>query len=110
MAIPHAASGDLIDVRPLGDRLKQAVSTTLVRADHLEVVRLVLPAGRTMAEHTAAGAITIQCIEGQIEFEAHGKTQTLRGGDMVYLADAVPHAVRTTCDSSLLLTLLLHRA
>ncbi len=110
MAIPHAASGDLIDLRPLGDQFLQTTSSTLVRADHLEVMRLVLPKGRTAAEHRAAGAITIQCLEGVTELQAHGRTQTLRPGDLVYLADAVPHAVKALEDSSLLVTLLLHRA
>lgn len=110
MAIPHAASGDLIDVRPLGAKPSQTLSTTLVRADHLEVLRLVLPKGKVASEHKAAGAITVQCLEGVTELEAHGRTQTLRAGDLVYLADAVPHAVKALEDSSLLITLLLRRA
>lgn len=61
MAIPHAASGDLMDIRPLGATLRQTPSSTLVRVDHLEVLRLVLPKGKVAAEHRAAGAITIQC-------------------------------------------------
>jgi len=46
MSLPHAASGELIDVRPLGASLRQTSSSTLVRADHLEVFRLVLAAGK----------------------------------------------------------------
>jgi len=110
MAIPHAASGDLIDVRPLGAQLPGASSKTLVRADHLEVMRLVLPRGKVLAEHKAAGTITIQCIEGLAELDAHAVTKTLRAGDLVYLSDAVPHAVRALEDTSLLITLLLHRS
>jgi len=108
MAIPHAASGDLIDVRPLGEDLRQASSRTLVRANHLEVFRLVLVAGKTAPEHKASGAI--QCLEGVAELEAHGRTQILRAGSMVYLSDAEPHAVKALEDSSLLVTMLLRRA
>jgi len=110
MAIPHAASGELIDVRPLGEKLSQTSSSTLVRADHLEVFRLVLPVGKVAPEHKASGAITIQCLEGAVELEAGGRTQNLRAGSMVYLADAQPHAVRALEDSSLLVTMLLRRA
>jgi hypothetical protein len=53
MAIPHAASGELIDVLPLGAKLRQTRSSTLVRADHLEVFRMVLPAGKTSPDHKA---------------------------------------------------------
>lgn len=44
MAISHAASGELINVLPLGVKLPQSSSSTLVRANHLEVLRLVLAA------------------------------------------------------------------
>ncbi|CAG0992502.1 hypothetical protein MTYP_02359 [Methylophilaceae bacterium] len=109
MSIPHAASGELIDIQPLGENLRQTISTTLVRADHLEVFRMTLAAGKTTPEHRAAGAITIQCLEGVVELEAHGKTQILRAGYMVYLSDAEPHAVRALEDTSLLITILLRR-
>lgn len=110
MAIPHAASGELIDVRPLGENLRRTTSTTLVRAEHLEVFRMVLAAGKAAPDHKASGAITIQCLEGLVELEAHGRTQILRAGSMVYLSDGEPHAVRAVEDSSLLVTILLRRA
>jgi quercetin dioxygenase-like cupin family protein len=109
MAIRHAASGELIDVRPLGENLRQTSSTTLVRADHLEVFRLVLAAGKVAPVHKASGAITIQCLEGAVELEAHGQMQILRAGNMVYLSDGEPHAVKAVDDSSLLVTVLLRR-
>lgn len=109
MSIPHAKSGELIDVRPLGKNLRQTNSSTLVRADHLEVFRLVLPAGKSAPEHKAVGAITIQCLEGVAELDVHGRTQLLHAGNMVYLADAEPHAVKALEDASLLVTILLRR-
>lgn len=109
MAIPHAASGELIDVRPLGSDLRQTSSTTLIRADHLEVFRFVLSIGKVALDHKASGAITIQCLEGAVELEAHGRIQIMRAGSLVYLADAEPHAVKALEDSSLLITILLKR-
>ncbi|MCK0512790.1 cupin domain-containing protein [Aromatoleum buckelii] len=110
MAIPHAASGELIDIAPLGERVRDTVSSTLIRAEHFEVFRLVLPAGKSTQEHRAAGLITIQCLEGVVELDAHGQAQTLTPGTLVYLADAEPHAVTALEDASLLITMLLHRA
>ncbi|WP_018077218.1 cupin domain-containing protein [Thiobacillus denitrificans] len=110
MAMTHAASGELIDIRPLGAALRQTHSRTLVRADHLEVFRFVLAAGQTAPDHKAAGALTIQCLEGAVELDAHGRTQILRAGDLVYLADAEPHEVRALEDAALLVTILLRRA
>lgn len=109
MAIPHAASGELIDIQPLGIYLSQTTSSTLVRADHLEVFRFVLTAGQSTPEHKASGAITIQCLEGLVELKAHGRIQTMRLGNMVYLSDAEPHSVKAIESSSLLVTILLRR-
>ena len=109
MAQAHAASGELIDITPLGPGVPDTASATLVRAEHLEVFRLVLPTGKATQEHKASGTITIQCLEGTVELDAHGRTQTMRPGSLVYLADSEPHAVRALEDSSLLITMLLHR-
>ena len=107
MAIPHATSGQAVDVRPLGDRLGGAVTATLVKTDDLEVIRLVVPAGKEIPEHRARGAITVQCLEGAVEFRAHGRAETLTAGHMLYLEAGEPHSVKGVEDSSLLLTLAL---
>lgn len=107
MAIPHAASGEVIDIRPLAAGLRDAVTTTLVKTDQLEVIRLVLPAGKEIAEHRAPGEITVQGLEGTVEFQAHGQTRTLQAGQMLHLASREPHAVKAVEDSSILVTILL---
>ena len=110
MAIPHATPGDVIDVRPLGRAIRETDSQTLIRTTHLEVFRYALPAGKAVQEHAAAGLMIVQCLEGAVAFTAFGRTQTLASGDMLYLADGEPHALEALEDSSLLLTILLHRA
>lgn len=109
MAIPHAESGAIIDVRPWGDALPQAVTTTLVTTDRMKVIRMALPAGKTIPDHRAPGEITVQCLEGRVEFQAHGRSETLEAGRMLYLAAGEPHALTATEDSSVLVTLLLNR-
>lgn len=79
MSIPHAASGELIDIQPLAGNLSRTISSTLVRADHLEVFRFVLTEGKSTPDHQAAGAITIQCLEGSVELKAHGKNSDHAG-------------------------------
>jgi hypothetical protein len=46
MAIHHAASGELIDVRPINDALKTAPTTASYKSSRLEVSRTVLCAGK----------------------------------------------------------------
>lgn len=108
MAIHHASSGELIDIRPLRGELKNASTRTLYKSTHLEVFRMVLLAGKTMPAHQVAGEVTVQCIEGAIEFTSTGKSQTLREGDLLCLAGGEVHALKAVEDSSVLVTLLLH--
>ncbi|MBO9353613.1 cupin [Bordetella petrii] len=111
MALHHARSGELIDIRPLGAAVKDTPSQALVRADQLEILRLTLPAGEALPPHDIErSAITLQCLEGALELDAHGKTQRLEPGVLVYLAPGVQHSVTALQDCSLLVTLFLDRA
>jgi quercetin dioxygenase-like cupin family protein len=107
MALTHANSGEVVDVRPLGEGLKRSITTTLIKTDRLEVIRLVLPAGKVITEHRAPGEITVQCLEGAIEFRAHGRSEVLRAGQLLYLTAGEPHAVEAVEDASVLLSILL---
>ncbi len=91
MATPRATQGELIDVRPLGDGLRDSKSIILIRSDHLEVVRLVLPAGKHISEHRAPGEITVQCLEGVVTFGTGVGAQLMRSGDMLFLSGGEPH-------------------
>jgi quercetin dioxygenase-like cupin family protein len=107
MAIPHAAPGQVIDVRPLGPALRQSLTTTLIKTARLEVIRLVLPAGKDIPPHKVAGEITVQCLEGRVAFTALGRTQELAAGQMLYLPGHELHALRGLEDASVLVTILL---
>lgn len=107
MAIPHAKPGDVIDVRPLGTQIAASQTTTLIKTDTLEVIRLVLPAGKEVPPHRVDGEITVQCLEGKVEFSAGGVTRPLTGGSLLFLRGSEEHALRAIADSSVLVTILL---
>ncbi len=107
MAVPHAKSGEVIDVRPLGSALPRATTTTLVKTEVLEVIRLVIPAGKHISEHRAPGEITVQCLEGRVSFKAGDETRDLEAGQLLYLSSGEPHSLSGIEDSSVLLTILL---
>ncbi len=109
MAIPHAAPGEPIDVRPLGARLGQEKTIALFKSDHLEVLRLVLPAGKSMPAHKVPGEMTIQCLEGQVAVTGDGPDTVLNAGELLYLRGHVVHGLSAREDASVLLTLALHR-
>lgn len=107
MAQAHAASGDLIDVRPLGAALGSHVSTAICKSQQLELMRLVLPSGKSMREHRVSGEMTLQCLEGLIEFASPRGTHLLGPGQLVHLAAGEPHSLKALADSTALLTICL---
>lgn len=109
MSIPHHAPGEVIDISPYGPNFASATSETLIRQSHIEVFRFILKAGKTTPEHTAAGAVTIQCIEGEVELVLAEKSRVLKANNLVYLAAGHGHSVKAISDSTLLITVLLQR-
>lgn len=107
MAKPHAASGDIIDVRPLGTALAGRVTTAIIKSAQLELVQLVLPNGTALREHSVPGEITVQCIEGLIEVKTPNVRRELASGQLIHLAAGEPHALKALADSTALLTICL---
>lgn len=105
MAIPHALPGDVIDIRPLGDKLAQASTHTLAKSERIELIRLVVPAGKEILPHKVAGPITVQCLEGRIAFSAAGKEQQLSQGEMLFLLGNELHSLKGIENSSVLVTI-----
>lgn len=107
MAISHLSSGEVINIRPLGDELDQTSTNAFFKDPHLEVMRIFLPAGKRMAKHAVDGAITVQCIEGEVDFITGNTHKVLRSDDLLYLAAGVAHELLAIKKSSLLVTIVL---
>jgi quercetin dioxygenase-like cupin family protein len=105
MAQTHARSGQVVSVLPLGDRLRSSRTTAILKAGQLEVARLGAPGGQAIARAQSAGVITLQFIEGSIEFRTPGARHVLEAGGFSHLGRNEPQAVAATVDSSALLTL-----
>ena len=107
MALPHAQALDIIDVRPFASGLDDAVTSSLIKTPALQLMRLVLRAGQALPEHRVAGAMTLQCLEGEAVLTTPGRSCHLGAGRLVVLNGGEPHAVRAVTDASLLVTVLL---
>lgn len=107
MSNQHAKPGEVVQL-PLGAALVSARTTTIARTAELELVRLVIPAGKGIPTHQSPGVITVQCLEGRVAFVVAGKTKELTAGQLLYLPAKTAHSLTGLENSSLLLTLLLH--
>ena len=107
MALPHAIAGDPLDVGPLGERLSSQRTAALFKARDLEVIRLVLVAGKSLPPHKVPGEITIHCLEGQLSIDVDGDSRVLNAGGLLFLAGGAVHAVTAMTDASALVTIAL---
>lgn len=109
MAIAHLTSGEPLSVLPYGTSLSNERTVALFKSEELELIRLVLPAGKAFPSHKVAGEITIQCLEGELEITVEGVAQTLHANQLMFLAGGVTHDVLAVRDASALVTIVLHR-
>lgn len=107
MALHHATSGEKIALQRGDNDIAHFTSVALVKTEHMELIRLVLPVERPIPEHRVDGEVTVLCLEGEIAVDAHGTTTSLLPNEMVYLNGGVPHTVRAVKDAVALMTILI---
>lgn len=89
---------------PLGTALSEGKSSTLMETAGVELIRLVIPAGKEIPPHRAPGEIMVQCIEGHVMFNHDGKAIELHPGEMLHLCPKEIHSLKAVNDSSVLVT------
>ena len=107
MALPHASHLDVINVAPLGEKLHEAVSTSLIKTGRIQLLHLVLPAHKDQPFHHVDDECTIHCLEGVVEVVMGAGTKQLRAGNIVVLPAKESHSLRARTDCAVLVTLLL---
>jgi len=105
MSLHHAASGEVINLLPLGPELAETASIALFKTAQLEAMRLVLTSGKEIPEHCVAGDFTLHCLEGRVELRVGQRTEVLQPGQMLFVAAEVPYSIRALDNASLLMTL-----
>jgi quercetin dioxygenase-like cupin family protein len=107
MALPHAQLMDIVNVAPLGDALANAVSTSLIKTERLQLLHMVLRAHQDQPQHHVSDECTIHCLEGDIEVVMPAGNRRLRAGQLVVLPAEEKHSLRARADSAVLVTLIL---
>ena len=78
--------------------------SSLVKGDGINVALMMLKKGAKLQEHHTRAPITLNVIEGRINFIAKGKTQLATAGTMVALDRAIEHSVEALEESAIVLT------
>ncbi len=107
MDVSHPLPGAVIDARPLGIGLATAKTAILAKTATIEIIRLVVPAGKTIPEHQAKGDITVHCLEGCVDYVVGPITRRLEAGLLLYVPQGERHTMHGIDDASLLVTITL---
>ena len=78
---------------------------TVFKTDSMRIVLIALQKGAEMIKHTADGMISIQVIEGKIQFSTEEQSVELASGQILTLHENIPHSVLAKEETIFLLTL-----
>ena len=80
-------------------------SITVFHTDGMRIVLIALHAGAEMKKHKSEGIISIQVLDGLMEFKTDARGTKLSTGNMVTLHENIPHSVLAVEDTTFLLTM-----
>lgn len=102
MAIQHSEHGKAIDL----NTIEQTKSSTLIKHEAFEVIRLIVEPNKKIPPHSVAGPITVQCLVGDCDFYVDGDPQPMAPGSWLYLNGGTTHSVTASERSILLVTII----
>ena len=82
---------------------------TLLQRGPVTQVLFSFDPGGHLQEHSASGLVTIHALEGRVRVEAEGVDHELTAGSVLILDPDVPHDVRASERSAMLLTVHLEK-
>lgn len=98
--------GEALNLFDLQDDMPDDSSLALVKSADMEVIRMVLPKGKEVNEHSVDGQVTVQCLKGKVTFVAGNQVNELTKDDWLYLNRNQPHSMQALADTVLLVTIL----
>ncbi len=89
--------------KPWKDGKRNAI--TVFKTNSMRIVIIALHEGAEMARHTAEGMISVQVLEGLLQFHTDQQSVELSKGQMLALHECIPHSVKAIRETIFLLTL-----
>lgn len=83
-------------------------SMTIFKSENMRIVLMGLHQNAELKPHHANGIVTVQVLEGRINFSTEQKTVSLEKGQMIVLHENIEHSVKALTESFFLLTITLN--
>lgn len=78
---------------------------TLAKSGRFRTTLVAMTEGTTIGTHQADSPLTLQVLEGHVEFRVDGASHPLGAGELLFFGPGDAHDIRAHADSALLLTL-----
>lgn len=102
----HVESSEVINLAALKGDMDVDASYALVKTDDMEVIRMALPQGKEINEHSVEGEISVLCLKGHIQFNVGGVIRNLSEDDWMYLKKQQTFSYSVKENTILLVTIL----
>lgn len=102
----HISSGEVVNLEMLKGDMQVDASYALVKTDDMEVIRMSLPEGKKVTEHSIEGEMSVLCLKGKTIFKVGEKKRTLTEGDWLYLRKKQVYSYSVEANTILLVTIL----
>ncbi len=102
----HIEAGEVVSLETLKEDMSPDASYALIKTPDMEVIRMVVPKGREIDEHSVKGEMSIQCLEGRVQVNLEDGSKELTKGAWLYLNRKQPHSISAVTDAVLLVTIL----
>ncbi len=79
---------------------------TLAKYPHMRVVLIALRKGTSLREHKVEGPMALYVVSGKVTISVKNAEYQLRNGGLFTLRKTIPHDVRASDDSTILLTIM----
>ena len=107
MGLQHCLPGEVVNLLLLNEHLPSNTTVAIAKTEDMEIIRMFLPQGKKIPEHSVTGEITVQCLSGRLDFIVEGDARELRAADWLYLSANQKHSLCAFEDSVILVTIYL---
>lgn len=102
----HIEAGEVVNLNTLKPDMAADSTYALIKTSDMEVIRMVVPKGRDIEEHSVDGQVSVQCLKGKVHFFIGDQSKELTEGSWLYLDRKQPHSISAETDAILLVTIL----
>lgn len=106
MAQPKLTPGEVVNLYTLKEDMPKDSTLALMKTSDMEAIRMVLPKGKKITEHSVDGEVSVQCLKGKTDFKVEDQNHRLTEGDWLYLSRNQVHSLNVLEDTVLLVTIL----